>query len=1175
MNLYIPGTGNPNAKLLILGEAPSYEEEQQLKPFVGSSGRELDKLLRETGIDRSQCWLTNVCKYMVPPNVKFGKKIPFDIRAKSVGINIDEELANLRTELYQLPNLNCILALGGTAFWALSGIRPKSRKKKDDSNTSQQFGGISDYRGSILYGMGKKFVATYHPAHLLHMGEEVSGYYQREIMKLDFKRAKVQSEFPEIRRPYRSLEIAKSSAQLEDYFQRNRTRSNPGTDIEAGYNCIPNCIGLSLIPSEGITIPLWHQNGVVDIPPSDHAQMVIKLARYLANNDIIGQNFKYDEDKINRLGYTIRSLFSDTMLKSFAVHPELPKNLAFNTSIYTEEPFYKNEGMYEGSTEDLFIGCARDSCVTKEIDLALDAPLDKLGMKKYYENFIRHLHSLYLSVETTGFLVDEPRREELLRKYITWEERLGYERFHIAKKEINTNSHLQVKDFLFNIMKCPVRESTGEDQLTSLYNQVKNVEQREAIDNVLTDRRIRKTTSTYLLAMPDFDGRMKTTYYLCLETGRTSTGQLDPPIRPDFEYRSHDNKLKHKSIGTAFQTLTKHGDIGQDVRSIYKADPGYVILNIDSSQAEARVIFLLAEDYDALTLIDTCDYHALTASWFVGGTEELWSKKFNNGKETPQRFLGKAQPLHSKILTPNGWKLMGDIQIGDEICNSSYGLSKVTGIFPQGNKEVFKINLSDGSNAESCKEHLWQIQSIWDRQRDYITIKTLNDIMNLELKNKRGNPKYSIQRQNAVELNYNNISIDPYVLGVMLGDGNFTTPYGCSFFTDDEEILNEIVIRVGIEKISNNTDRTYYISELRPLINELGLGNHLSHEKFIPENFKINTLDNRLQLLQGLMDTDGTINEFGSGIEFSSSSKQLADDVIFLVRSLGGIANMTDRIPKYEYKGEVKEGRKSYRVFINIRQLNPFKLTRKAERWERWNAKTKYDLARNIISIEKSGEYECQCISVDSEDHLYITDDFILTHNTLRHAGHLGASGRRAMLEVNTAIRKNKIPLEPINERYAGDALKVFHKMQPKIRGIFQAGVIKCIENNNRQLRASVPFGVDAEYGPVRTFFERYGDELFRQAFSYIPQRSVTDNTKNAMMRCKKLIPNLRIVVESHDSFTSLVRHDEVKDHVKIMQAEMERPISFKNCSLSRRDLIIPSEVEVGENYMELVKYKE
>src|SRR5206468_1666804 len=99
-------------------------------------------------------------------------------------------------------------------------------------------------------------------------------------------------------------------------------------------------------------------------------------------------------DKIKRLGFTISKLASDTMLKAFAINPELPKNLSFNTSIYTEEPFYKHEGMYEGSIRDLLIGCARDACVTKEIDEAMDADIDSLGMRDYYENFIMWLHDL-------------------------------------------------------------------------------------------------------------------------------------------------------------------------------------------------------------------------------------------------------------------------------------------------------------------------------------------------------------------------------------------------------------------------------------------------------------------------------------------------------------------------------------------------------------------------------------------------------------------------------------------------------------------------------------------------------------------------------------------------------------------------------------------------------------
>ena len=83
---------------------------------------------------------------------------------------------------------------------------------------------------------------------------------------------------------------------------------------------------------------------------------------------MVGQNFNYDRDKIKRLGFRVKKSWADLMLKAFAIDPELPKNLAFNTSIYTKEPFYKDDGMYKGKIEDLLIGCASDACITCEVD---------------------------------------------------------------------------------------------------------------------------------------------------------------------------------------------------------------------------------------------------------------------------------------------------------------------------------------------------------------------------------------------------------------------------------------------------------------------------------------------------------------------------------------------------------------------------------------------------------------------------------------------------------------------------------------------------------------------------------------------------------------------------------------------------------------------------------------
>ena len=303
---------------------------------------------------------------------------------------------------------------------------------------------------------------------------------------------------------------------------------------------------------------------------------------------------------------------------------------------------------------------------------------------------------------------------------------------------------------------------------------------------------------------------------------------MEPPIRPEHRYKDEKGKLHKKCIGTAFQTLTKHGDIGADIRSMYIADPGHVFINADSSQAEARVIFLLAgED---LSLFDNHDLHALTASWFVGGSEDDWSKK-KLGYEHPNRFLGK----------------------------------------------------------------------------------------------------------------------------------------------------------------------------------------------------------------------------------------------------------------------------------------------------------------------------------------------------TLRHAGHLGARARRAANEVNTQASKYRIDIQ-INEVKAEFALNIFHLKQPKIRGVFQNGVKDCIDAT-RQLRAAIPYGIDADDAPVRTFFERAGDELYRQAFSYIPQRSITDNTKAAALRIRRRINGIRILVESHDSLTFMIPIDCVSQYVKVIKEEMERPLDFSRCSIPRGSLSIPCEIEIGENYQQFTSY--
>ncbi len=568
--IYVPGQGNAFAKLMILGEGPSYEETAALKPFVGPSGRELDKLLKDTGINRSDCWISNVFKYEIPQNTS-GKKIPAWVRANNIGLDVEKSLQELQNEINSIKP-NCILGLGGTALWALTGIKPKSKKKDPDDQLSPRVptGGIQLYRGSIMQGMGRKCVNTYHPAHLLHQQGEIKGYWNRQIMIFDMKRAYVQSKFPEIILPQRNLQICRNSYELAQFRELYKNKIKMAADIEANGTCLPVCIGLAFNKYHGMCIPLWNTDDISHIPTSDLVEIWIMLAEMLYEKEIIGQNFNYDRDKIRRLGFIIRKLVSDTMFKAFTINPELPKGLPFNTSIYTEEPFYKNEGMYEGKIEDLLIGCARDACVTYEVDENMDKDIDELGQREWYENFVMQLPELYLSIENQGFGVDKDAQMELLQKYIEWDERLRYELFHLTGIEVNTNSPKQVAELLFVTLKCPQRDGTGEEELTSLLNLQSFTDEtkRQIVELILENRKVRKTISTYLMALPDYDGRMRTTYFPCLETGRSSTGQQDPPIRPIIEIIGEDGKKKKKAMGTAFQTLTKHGDQA-DIRRMY------------------------------------------------------------------------------------------------------------------------------------------------------------------------------------------------------------------------------------------------------------------------------------------------------------------------------------------------------------------------------------------------------------------------------------------------------------------------------------------------------------------------------------------------------------------------------------------------------------------------------
>lgn len=346
---------------------------------------------------------------------------------------------------------------------------------------------------------------------------------------------------------------------------------------------------------------------------------------------------------------------------------------------------------------------------------------------------------------------------------------------------------------------------------------------------------------------------------------------------------------------------------------------------------------------------------------------------------------GKAQPHFCKIYTPNGYKNFAEIKIGDEILGSNGKSQKVLGVYPQGKKEYYKVIMNDNSFTYCCKEHLW---TVYKENKKYTL--TLEEIMkDLRYNNVRNNLKYRIPITNVVEFNNTDNPIHPYVLGVLLGDGSLRKKESPKFSTNEPEVLekmskhlpNNIVIKhIKQYDYRLSGDIRNKQKSLTDFLKQTNLMGTKSDTKFIPKEYLYTSIENRFELLRGLIDTDGYVDKRGS-INYYSTSLQLINDVRDLIKSLGGhCGRVRIKKSKYIYNGVKKDGKICYMVTFTFNE--DIKLSYIQRKQERIRPREKYRNSKFIKDISLAGIDECICIKVSNEDQLYVTDDFILTHNT-------------------------------------------------------------------------------------------------------------------------------------------------------------------------------------------------
>lgn len=389
----------------------------------------------------------------------------------------------------------------------------------------------------------------------------------------------------------------------------------------------------------------------------------------------------------------------------------------------------------------------------------------------------------------------------------------------------------------------------------------------------------------------------------------------------------------------------------------------------------------------------------------VTGYQDIIDGKLDLLTISQPKRTGKAVTLDTPILTPSGFVPMRDIKVGDTVMGADGKPTTVTAVHPQGKVPVYRVKFTDGVDVRTCANHLWSVKTSDDRSKGKpARVLSTEDMLKLGLT--RGNTERS--RHNHFSVDYckpqemlgtqtHELPLHPYLLGVIIGDGNITGR-GITVGKPDEELFdrlrtvlpedcvlkeyskqNDNCLRYGI--VAKEISKSRYRPEhtvLRELRN-FGLMGKRSYEKFIPDVYMTASAEARWELLRGLLDTDGGLSK--CDIEFSTTSRVLSEQVAALVRSLGGYASRRSRHGKYKLPtGEIVHTRVNYRVVCEfVKDSKPFHLSRKANLYN-----PKREVLRHFIcDIVPDGEEEAQCITVDNDEHLFVVSThYIPTHNS-------------------------------------------------------------------------------------------------------------------------------------------------------------------------------------------------
>lgn len=654
----IKGIGPSDTKIMVVADYATKKESNDEYALEGVTGRKINQLLTSqdstlrTHLD--ECYKTIFYKdFLEGAEVKNKRRVN---KLLKEALEV-QEYRDILSEEIKAVHPNIIICLGELALNFLTGQH-----------------GIHKYRGSILppnphltLPPNIKIVPSYHPREL---------YKQPELEILvnsDFEKA-LKRKYDS--KPYKEDYLAwicKSYEGLKEFYKDacQKGIEYGVTDVETFLGFI-TYVGLSFDGKRAISIPLFDPT----IQSLEKALIWKYLQKIFKEIEFVNQNIKFDDLQYTRWGFHLCKILGDTMLAGHTLYPELPKNLGFYTSIYTDLPYHKDEGKdYNplSNPEQLGLYNAKDCIVTWRIYQEQIKELKERKLFFFYKNFVMPLFHFYRKVDRRGIRVDEEEKQKKIKKY-----NLLYNQHqelinNIAGEELNVFSYKQVGTFIYDELNCPKHThftpqnievySTGEDVIEEIYiNELEGDKTREYIlKTLLAARKLRKIVQFLQDLKVSPDGRLRTTHRLEGTTnGRTSGSKTSDTFLYDDLAKNRKKEIvevvRYGNYGYPFQTIGKHGfrvgdDIyGDDISDIFVPSPGYYFVEGDLGQAEARVVAVLSDDFETLDLMNKVstkrnkyglkdDMHTMTATWTT-------EKPFEEITELDRQDFGK-KPRHA------------------------------------------------------------------------------------------------------------------------------------------------------------------------------------------------------------------------------------------------------------------------------------------------------------------------------------------------------------------------------------------------------------------------------------------------------------------------------------------------------------------------------------------------